>query len=119
MTTRDDVRLALAAKNITPANVTIKQLSGLHGLLCTEIYSSGCFGGTYRIDPHNIWCLDKAKLLTCSASYFSAREAVTFNYDGFIGIAGWASEENVKPILKALIKWANSWPSPKPLGGAL
>ena len=34
------------------------------------------------------------------------RECVSFNDDGFIGIAGWADDNNVKPIISALIEWA-------------
>ena len=34
------------------------------------------------------------------------REAVSFNRDGFIGIAGWADNANVKPILDALVEWS-------------
>lgn len=40
--------------------------------------------------------------------YFKRREAISFNNDGFIGFAGWASSENCKPINKAFIKWVES-----------
>ena len=37
--------------------------------------------------------------------YFLNREAITFNRDGFIGFAGWASSGNVYPFIKAFEKW--------------
>ena len=40
-----------------------------------------------------------------NAHYFSGREAITFNQNGFIGFAGWASDYNVKPFIDAFDKW--------------
>jgi hypothetical protein len=37
--------------------------------------------------------------------YFSRREAITFNSDGFIGFAGWACDYNTKPFVSAFDKW--------------
>jgi len=37
--------------------------------------------------------------------YFSDREGITFNQDGFIGFAGWASGSNLKPFVIAFEKW--------------
>lgn len=38
-------------------------------------------------------------------NYFDKREAISFNKDGFIGFAGWASRENASPFLDAFIEW--------------
>lgn len=40
-------------------------------------------------------------------SYFKKRECISFNESGFIGFAGWASDGNVQPILRAFIKWCD------------
>lgn len=40
--------------------------------------------------------------------YFREREGITFNRDGFIGFAGWASSNNVKPILSAFQEWVET-----------
>lgn len=40
-----------------------------------------------------------------NGSYFNGREAITFNENGFIGFAGWASDGNVKPFAIAFEKW--------------
>jgi len=37
--------------------------------------------------------------------YFRGREAISFNEDGFIGIAGWASNTNEIPFIKAMKRW--------------
>lgn len=33
------------------------------------------------------------------------REAVSFNQDGFIGFAGWASTENAQPFYRGFMRW--------------
>ena len=45
--------------------------------------------------------------LYVGGSYFDERECISFNKDGFIGFAGWASDNNVKPILRAFRKWCD------------
>ena len=40
--------------------------------------------------------------------YFRDREGITFNRDGFIGFAGWASSKNMKPILSAFQEWVET-----------
>jgi hypothetical protein len=43
--------------------------------------------------------------LEVNGSYFSGREGITFNENGFIGFAGWASSYNLKPFAVAFEKW--------------
>lgn len=45
--------------------------------------------------------------LYVNSFYFKRRECISFNPDGFIGFAGWASTHNVNPILKAFVNWCN------------
>lgn len=47
--------------------------------------------------------------IRCDGAYFKGREAVSLNPDGFIGIAGWADDENVKPFAIALKAWVSKW----------
>lgn len=47
--------------------------------------------------------------LRVDGSYFCDREAVSFNADGFIGFAGWASDGNVQPFLRAFMRWIEDW----------
>ena len=41
-------------------------------------------------------------------SYFSKREAISFNENGFIGFAGWADRNNVKPFTTAFTNWIDT-----------
>lgn len=47
----------------------------------------------------------KEAYLTVSGTWFQVREAISFNEDGFIGFAGWADNNNFKPLLVAFKKW--------------
>lgn len=42
-----------------------------------------------------------------NAHYFTRRECISFNRDGFIGFAGWADQGNTNPILRAFLEWCN------------
>ena len=39
--------------------------------------------------------------------YFEGREAISFNRGGWIGFAGWASSENIKPFCNAFCEWVD------------
>lgn len=45
--------------------------------------------------------------LYVNSHYFTQRECISFNVDGFIGFAGWADQGNVNPILRAFLKWCD------------
>lgn len=45
--------------------------------------------------------------LRVDGPYFRDREAISFNADGFIGFAGWASTANAKPFLDAFVEWVD------------
>ncbi|PLR99541.1 hypothetical protein [Bacillus sp. T33-2] len=47
----------------------------------------------------------KYAAIKVNGSYFDGREGITFNENGFIGFAGWASDYNVKPFVNAFVKW--------------
>lgn len=49
----------------------------------------------------------KSAFLRVDGPYFTDREAISFNEDGFIGFAGWASSENVKPFHDAFVEWVD------------
>ncbi|WP_431030030.1 hypothetical protein [Lysinibacillus sp. LZ02] len=46
-------------------------------------------------------------VIQVDGDYFSRREAITFNANGFIGFAGWASDYNLLPFANAFEKWMN------------
>lgn len=49
----------------------------------------------------------KEAYIRCDSNYFSGREAISFNADGFIGFAGWASSENTQIFLEVFLLWVN------------
>lgn len=40
-------------------------------------------------------------------NYFNAREAITFNEDGFIGLCGWADGYNLTPFVMGFKDWCD------------
>lgn len=51
----------------------------------------------------------RSAFLRVDGFYFSGREAVSFNEDGFVGFAGWADSTNIKPFLRAFVRWMREW----------
>lgn len=47
----------------------------------------------------------ESAFLYVNSSYFTQREAISFNSDGFIGFAGWASDNNVLPFVWGFREW--------------
>ncbi|MEC2403333.1 hypothetical protein ABES35_16845 [Bacillus subtilis] len=45
--------------------------------------------------------------LYINSHYFTQREAISFNPDGFIGFAGWADSGNTQPLIDAFIEWVD------------
>ena len=45
--------------------------------------------------------------LYVNSHYFTRRECISFNRDGFIGFAGWADDGNTNPIKRAFMRWCD------------
>ena len=45
--------------------------------------------------------------LYINSHYFTRREAISFNKDGFIGFCGWADSKNTAPIVAAFKEWCD------------
>ena len=43
--------------------------------------------------------------LFLNSDYFTRRECISFNRDGFIGFAGWADDRNTYPLRRAFLEW--------------
>jgi hypothetical protein len=83
----------------------------LHEFLDKEISKGSCLE-TMKINPKiKTKCKSNKKIIHAymyvDAHYFSKRECISFNSNGFIGFAGWASSNNVRPIIKGFIKWCD------------
>lgn len=49
----------------------------------------------------------KCCFLYLNSNYFTRREAISFNNDGFIGFAGWADDGNLNPLKRAFWSWCD------------
>lgn len=45
--------------------------------------------------------------LTGRGEYFTRREVISFNANGFIGFCGAASDANAQPVLEAFVEWCD------------
>ncbi len=104
--TRDEARDHWAKSGLTYAVLTKESIARLRKIIDAEMRKSGCINGTFRAGRAGTVTKDWADI-RCQAFYFTGRQAVTFERDGFIGFAGWADETNVQPILSAFVAWVD------------
>ena len=106
---REQARDIWRRSGLTYEILTDENLRSLRKFINDEMIASGAMQGTFRAHrtkkakrtPYGkIWAD-----LRCRSFYFTHRQAVTFEPDGFIGFAGWADEINVQPILAGFVKW--------------
>lgn len=100
VTTRNGVRELLA--HCQMSQPTNDQLVMLHGHIARQLIEYAGMRDTLRVGKIK----KKARSIACDAYYFDDRQGVTFERDGFVGIAGWADDSNVQPFLRALVAWA-------------
>lgn len=74
----------------SPESIISKQLRMSRKIICNR--------------EHGVF---ESAFLFVNSGYFKKREAISFNSDGFIGFAGWASTTNTQPFLRAFIKWCD------------
>lgn len=54
--------------------------------------------------------------LTGKGTYFTAREVISFNANGFIGFCGEADPQNTEPVLEAFVEWCDEMAAIKAIG---
>lgn len=117
--TRDDARAAFA-RNLTYAQVQANDVRALEGYLCIEYARHSREGSDIELHAPRVKRHEpkvvvastggiREAYLRVSGRYFDGREAVSFNADGFIGIAGWADDGNVQPFVRGLMRWIKEW----------
>jgi hypothetical protein len=123
--TRDEVREAFN-RELTYANVTAIDIRALNGFIAVEcarhdkaLEKRGELlmlmqPATRKKDAPSITASkERAGIyeayLRVDGLYWQGREAISFNGDGFIGIAGWADDNNVQPFLRAFMRWLKEW----------
>ena len=50
----------------------------------------------------------KTCFLYLNSHYFTRRECISFNQNGYIGFCGWADTGNSNPIKRAFLKWCDA-----------
>lgn len=97
--TRDEARKLIDDAGITCENITESELYLLWLNISTAMDLSDCYKETMKMNN------PPSKYMTCRTDQWNEREAISFNRDGFIGFAGWADSNNVKPFLEGVENW--------------
>ena len=109
--TRNEARLYWKDSGLDYGVLEYANLQSLRNEINKSMISSGVIDNTMRAwqrftlrkdSPQRKWAD-----LRCRAYYFESRQAITFEPDGMVGFAGWADDENVKPILTAFCAWVD------------
>ena len=112
----DEARQYFKDKGLTYADITEGDILVLVGNLNKELKKSNKVGETSTDTMHlskkvTIKKNRDGSIISCylcmNSHYFTQREAISFNEDGFIGFAGWADQGNTNPLLRAFLKWCD------------
>jgi len=113
--TNDEARAYFENKGLSYSDITDGSIKVLCEYLRDEFRNSNKAGETSskmtlsrKVEINRD---DNGKLVNAflfvNSEYFKYRECISFNRDGFIGIAGWADIGNLNPIKRAFIKWCD------------
>lgn len=114
--TSEEARQYFADKGLAYSDITEGDILVLVGNLNKEIKKSNKAGETSVDTMHLSKKVTMKKnrdgsIINCylymNSHYFTQREAISFNADGFIGFAGWADQGNTNPILRAFLSWCD------------
>ncbi|MBL4968939.1 hypothetical protein [Bacillus halotolerans] len=83
-------------------NKHVKQAAKAHTMPVDTMRMSQKIKSKYKTNGTLISCY-----LYINSQYFTQREAISFNPDGFIGFAGWADSGNTQPLIDAFIEWVD------------
>lgn len=118
---RDELRAYFKSKGLSYSVVSLRDLRMLEMLLdkhfseqrierfktngptyWVRVNKAKYYKGEYGVDGKLI-----RAFLTAKGGYFTAREVISFNRDGFIGFCGEADGSNLIPVAKAFIEWCD------------
>lgn len=112
----DAARKYFAAKGLTYSDITAGDICVLTMLLNKHVKAAAKQGKMSVNTMHmseKVDCKYKSNgtliegYLYINSHYFTRREAISFNEDGFIGFCGWADERNTEPIVAAFMEWCD------------
>lgn len=114
--TNEEARQYFRDKGLSYHDITEGDILSLLMLLNLEIKKSNKAGETSVSTMHmsiKIYMKKRTNgtIIKCflyiNSHYFTQREAISFNEDGFIGFAGWADQGNTNPLLRAFLRWCD------------
>ena len=114
--TTKEARQYFRDKGLSYHDITEGDILSLLMLLNREIKKSNKAGETSVSTMHMSSKIDMKKrtngtIIKCflyiNSHYFTQREAISFDEDGFIGFAGWADQGNTNPLLRAFLRWCD------------
>ncbi len=114
--TTGEARKYFLDKGLSYHDITEGDILSLLMLLNREIKKSNKAGETSVSTMHmssKIYMKKRTNgtIIKCflyiNSHYFTQREAISFNEDGFIGFAGWADQGNINPLLRAFLRWCD------------
>ena len=113
----DEARQYFIDKGLTYEDITEGDILALVLLLNKHIKAAVKAGETSVNSIHlskkiNIKRKPNGSIIYCylyvNSHYFTQRECISFNPEGFIGFAGWADQGNTNPILRAFLEWCDN-----------
>lgn len=113
----DEAREYFKAKGLSYDDITEGDILALVLLLNKHYKAANKDDETSVCSMHlsrkiNIKRKSNGSIISCflyvNSHYFTQRECISFNPDGFIGFAGWADQGNTNPILRAFLEWCDS-----------
>lgn len=114
--TNGEARQYFRDKGLSYHDIAEGDILSLLMLLNREIKKSNKAGETSVSTMHmsskiNMKKRTNGTIIKCflyiNSHYFTRREAISFNEDGFIGFAGWADQANTNPLLRAFLRWCD------------
>lgn len=114
--TNNEARQYFRDKGLIYDDITEGDILSLLMLLNREIKKSNKVGETSVNTMHMSSKIAMKKrtngtIIKCflyiNSHYFTRREAISFDEDGFIGFAGWADQGNTNPLLRAFLRWCD------------
>ena len=114
--TNDEAREYFKECGLTYKDITEGDILSLVLLINRELKKSNKIGETSVNTMRLSEKMDMKKnadgtIKTCflyiNSHYFTRREAISFNQDGFIGFAGWADIGNLNPLKRAFLTWCD------------
>lgn len=114
--TNDEARQYFAQTGLSYDRITEGDILALVMMLNQEIKKSNAVGETsvntmYLSKKIDLKKRTNGTIICCflylNSHYFTRREAISFNKDGFIGFAGWADQGNTNPLLRAFLHWCD------------